>query len=344
MRDRWLREFSRAPWFPGLAVAALVTLVAELAARVSTDSAGQPRLPAVFLALALGAVLGNALFARSTLAPGLDVAKKRVLKAAIVLYGLGITAANLRSAGPGVFLLVLLCLVLALLLAAALGRLFGVSTKAQILLGCGTAICGATAVVTVAPLVEASDDEVGFAVTTIFLFNLVALFSFPFLGHVFGLSDNAFGAWVGTAVNDTSAVIATGRAFSVDAGAFATLVKVLRTLALVPLALALAALPVNTRRSDRAASVSVGAIFPWFVLGFAATTALAVTLRLPPELVKAAKTMAGVLVTLVLAAVGLGIDAKKIAGAGARSLALGFAIATAMAFFSLTLVKTLGIR
>jgi uncharacterized integral membrane protein (TIGR00698 family) len=323
---------------PGLLAAAAIAAAAEVIARRLL-----PQAPAVVTALLLGAILGNALGTpfRVALAPGLDLVKKRVLRAAIVIYGLGITAGNLRGAGVSVLELILACLVGSLLVAAIAGRAFATTPRVRLLLGCGTAICGATAVVTIAPLVEADDDEVAFAVATIFLFNLVALFVFPVVGHRAGLTDVQFGAWVGTAVNDTSAVVATGRAFSEDAGAFATLVKVIRTLALVPMALAIGA--AAARRGRAAAGVSIAKIFPWFVLGFAATAAVAASGRLPAEVVYAAKQTAGVLVTCVLAAVGLHLDAKKVAGAGTRSLALGFAIAGVMAVASFALVRALGI-
>ncbi len=328
---------------PGLAAAAGVALVAEAGARLFADARGQARVPAVVIALALGAIAANVLLgrhARQAIASGLDLVKKRVLRAAIVLYGLGLTAGNLAAAGLPVLGLVAACLATSLAVAALAGRLFGTSPRVRVLLGCGTAICGATAVVTVAPLIRADDDEVAFAVATIFLFNLVALFAFPPIGAALGLSDTAFGAWVGTAVNDTSAVVATGRVHSHEAGIFATIVKVIRTLALVPLALGVAALAAAPAQR---ASVSVARIFPWFVLGFAATAGAAVLLPVPPWLVTGAKSTAGVLVTGVLAAVGLHLDARKVLGMGTRSLALGFTIAAVMAAVSLLLVRLLSI-
>jgi uncharacterized integral membrane protein (TIGR00698 family) len=328
----------------GLAAAAAVTLVAEVVARLFVDAHGDPRVPAVILALILGAVAANAAGeGRKALGPGLDFVKKRVLRAAIVLYGLGLTARNLKAAGLPVLTLIAVCLLVSLGIAALLGAAFGASPKTKLLLGCGTAICGATAVVTIAPLIEADDDEVGFAVATIFLFNLVALLAFPAIGHALHLSDVAFGAWAGTAVNDTSAVVATGRAFSGDAATFATLVKVIRTLALVPMAIVVGASAGRLTGRAEGARVPLAKIFPWFVLGFALTAALAVFVPLPAVVTVSAKKLAGILVTSVLAAVGLHLDARKIAGSGARSLALGFAIAAAMAFVSFGLIRALGI-
>jgi uncharacterized integral membrane protein (TIGR00698 family) len=336
---------------PVLAVPGLVVTAAVAAAAIGLGWAqqrlapGAPAIPPVVIALVAGALVSSRLgiVRRKLLAPGLDLVKKRVLRGAIVIYGLGITAAGIRETGIAVLLLVLLCIATSLAVAAVAGRAFGAAPRVRMLLGCGTAICGATAVVTVAPLLKADDDEVAFAVATIFLFNLVALVAFPPLGHALALTDTAFGAWVGTAVNDTSAVVATGAAYSAAAGTVATLVKVLRTLALVPMALAVAAYArAGADRSD-VPEVKVASIFPWFVLGFAATAALAATVPLPAGFVKVAKALAHILIVGVLAAFGLHLDLKKVAGSGARSLGLGFAIAGVMAVVSLVAVRLLGI-
>jgi uncharacterized membrane protein YadS len=96
------------------------------------------------------------------------------------------------------------------------------------LIGMGTTICGASAIAALAPVIRAKGEEIAYAVTVVFFFNMIAVFLFPTLGHLFGLSDNGFGIWTGTAVNDTSAVVAAGFAFSPTAGTIATIVKLTR--------------------------------------------------------------------------------------------------------------------
>jgi uncharacterized integral membrane protein (TIGR00698 family) len=321
---------------PGILAAADIAAAAEVMA---------PRtgVPAVVLAIGLGAVLGNLAPRpmREMFAPGLQFFTKKVLKVAIVLLGLKLTADRARDLGGPVLALIASCLVLALVVAAALGRPFGVSRRIALLLGCGTAICGATAVVTIAPLVEAEEDEVAFSIATIFLFNVVALFAFPLLGHAAGLSDLAFAAWAGTAVNDTSAVVATGQAYSEAARTYATAIKLLRTLALVPMAVLVAAFA--ARAGGAGQRPRVAEIFPWFVVGFAAAAALANLVALPKGLTDPVVRGAGLAVTGVLAAVGLHLDARKVLKSGLRSVALGFAIATVMAATSFALVRLLGV-
>ncbi|HVY62461.1 MAG TPA: putative sulfate exporter family transporter [Planctomycetota bacterium] len=333
---------------PGLLLAALVAAAALY---------GSPRagLPDVVLAIALGAVLGNLLPARvrKRLQPGLQVFTKKILKLAIVLAGLKLTADLAAKLGSHVFAIIASCLCLAMVLGAVLGRAFGVSRRVALLLGCGTAICGATAVVTIAPIADADDDEVAFSIATIFLFNVVALFVFPVIGHHGGLTDLQFGTWAGTSVNDTSAVIATGKAYSPAAETFATTIKLIRTLALVPMALGVAAFTARAREGG-GKKVSVSAVFPWFVVGFAVLAA-ATNYGLPPALTRPLVSaggrawsvkdlcllLSGWGIVGVLAAVGLNLDAKKIFGSGARSLALGFTLAAIMAVASFSLVHAL---
>jgi len=322
------------PYLPGVTLVSCVAALGELLA---------PKLgaPSVVLALAAGAILGNAFppHVRASLRAGLELFTKKILKVAIVVLGLKFVATG-QFAGK-TLILVPLCLVVAIALGFAFGRLFAASPRSRLLLGCGTAICGATAVVTVAPLIDAKEDEVAFSVATIFLFNVVALFAFPSLGRHLGLDEAQFAAWVGTAVNDTSAVVATSRAYSAACEAPATAIKLLRTLALVPMAFAVAA---YYRGQGVGRSVSFVKVFPWFVLGFAGTAMLANTVVLPQDLANKVVMIAGYAITGVLAAVGLNLDARKIAGSGARSLLLGFAIAGAMAVVSLVLVRMLGVR
>jgi uncharacterized integral membrane protein (TIGR00698 family) len=323
---------------PGVLAATAIAIAAQLAAP-------HARIPAVMLAIVFGALAGN-LFAgtsRKSLSPGLQLFTKKVLKVAIVLLGLKFTAEQARNLGGPVITLIGACLVLALMVAAVLARPFGVTRRIALLLGCGTAICGATAVVTIAPLVKAEEDEVAFSIATIFLFNVVALFAFPYVGRALGLGDLAFGAWVGTSVNDTAAVVATGHAYSEGARAYATAIKLIRTLALVPMAIVVATSTASLRRSEGGAKLSLGEVFPWFVLGFAIVAALGNLLDLPKPLVSNVLLVADWMITGVLAAVGLNLDAKKIFGSGARSLALGFAIAVIMAGASLALVRVLAI-
>ncbi len=118
----------------------------------------------------------------------------------------------------------------------------------KILIGVGSAICGGSAIAATAPIIHAQDEEIARSISTIFLFHVLAAFLFPFFGHLFEMSDHTFGLWAGTAVNDTSSVAAAGYAFSDTAGNLAVIVKLTRTLAIVPVTLVL---PMLTSKKAR---------------------------------------------------------------------------------------------
>ena len=129
------------------------------------------------------------------------------------------------------------------------GRLLKVGFNLKSLIGVGTAICGGSAIAAVAPIIEAEDQEIAYAISTVFLFNVVAVFIFPALGHALGLTQMGFGLFAGTAINDTSSVVAAGYTFGNAAGDYATIVKLTRTIMIVPIALGFVALSDDTKET-----------------------------------------------------------------------------------------------
>ena len=117
--------------------------------------------------------------------------------------------------------------------------------KLSSLISAGTGICGGTAVATLSQVIDADDSDVAYAISATFIFDVVMVILFPIMGAALGLSDMAFGLWAGTAVNDTSSVVAAGYAYSDAAGDFATIVKLTRTLSIIPVVLAFSYLNEN---------------------------------------------------------------------------------------------------
>ncbi len=170
----------------------------------------------------------------------------------------------------GQSLLLMLFTLSAAFLTAWLGsRLLRLEPVTSVLVGVGTAICGGSAIAAVAPVVRAKDEEVATAISTIFLFNVMAVFLFPAMGHAMGMSDLGFGMWAGTAINDTSSVVAAAYSYSDAAGGMATIVKLARTLMIIPVTFALALYTAGKERSE-GSNFKMSRVFPWFVLGFAA--------------------------------------------------------------------------
>ena len=125
-----------------------------------------------------------------------------------------------------------------------IGKAFGLNWKMSNLISAGTGICGGSAVAAIAPVIDAEDTDIAFAMSATFLFDMAMIVAFPIMGKALGLSDMAYGLWAGTAVNDTFSVVAAGYAFSEAAGDFATMVKLTRTLAIIPTVLIFACINV----------------------------------------------------------------------------------------------------
>src|SRR5258708_6936415 len=200
-----------ARWFHGLLPAKAGAVVGE-----------------VVVAVLLGLVIGNLARLPEILAPGIRFSFHSLLRVAIVLLGAQFSFAQVVAIGGKSVLMILVLMSLALLVAHALGRMAGVPGRLATLIGVGTAVCGNTAITATAPVIHARDEEVSFAVATNTLFGTLAVFLYPLLGHALHLTDAAFGTWAGTAVNDTSQVVATGFAYSDAAGKVATAVKLTR--------------------------------------------------------------------------------------------------------------------
>ncbi len=187
---------------------------------------------------------------------GIKFTSKKILQYSIILLGFEMNLFNVLRVGSQSLYVMLFTLSAAFLTAFFLGRALKLEGKMTTLIGVGTCICGGSAIAATAPVIQAKDEDVAHAISTIFLFNIIAVFIFPALGHLLGMTDKGFGMWAGTAVNDTSSVVAAATAWSTAAGnntalAFATIVKLTRTLLIVPVTLVLA---LYTARNSRAES------------------------------------------------------------------------------------------
>jgi len=326
---------------PGFALALAIALAARVVARFTGP------VPDVLIALLAGIALTNFVRLPQAVRPGVRFVLNKVLRTAIILLGAGLTLASIVSLGAATLWLVLICVCVAIGLGLVLARFARLPGAVGTLIGAGTAICGGTAILAIGPLIDATDEEIAYAVTTIFTFNIIALIVYPLLGHALHLSPIAFGSWAGTAVNDTSVVVATGYVYGKIAGATATIVKLTRTLLLVPLAFTLGT-AYATRRGgglgDTLSARTLSKAIPWFVLGFAGMALLNSVGALPAVVTHAMTQLAGFLIVVVLAAVGLNVDVVKIGRLGLRPLGVGLALALIMAIISLSLITTLHIR
>jgi uncharacterized integral membrane protein (TIGR00698 family) len=300
-----------------------------------------PRIGAPIIALALGMAVAAATPARWSL-PGLGSVSRSALQAAIVLLGATISLSEVARVGVSSLPVMLGSLATALLTAALIGRRFDVPERLRILIGVGTGICGASAIASVSGVVGAEAREIRYAVSTIFAFNLVAVLIFPPLGHLLGLSSHQFGLWSGTAVNDTSSVLAAGFAYSHAAGTYAVIVKLTRTTMIIPITLYLATRTlrrdaVNHTGAPSPRPASLRRIVPWFLVWFLVASAVNTLGVFTPAAHAALSHVGLALTTLALAAVGLSSNLRELRQTGTRPLALGALVWIAVATTSLAL-------
>ncbi|SDR83137.1 YeiH family protein [Actinopolymorpha singaporensis] len=338
---------AKAPKVPaGRSVPATPTILAILAilatALAATVLGGHvPVVGAPVVALALGVLLAGTCPPVARLRPRLALPGRWCLQAAVVVLGTSLSLRQIADTGLASLPVLAGTLGVALVATPLLGRALGVNGGLRTLVGAGTAICGASAIAATAGVVAVTEAEIAYAVATIFAFNIAAVVVFPLLGHLLDLSPAGFGLWAGSAVNDTSSVVAVGYAFGAAAGTHAVVVKLTRTLAIVPLTLGLA---FAQARASRAARFAAGGspsedgtatppgpravprlrkVVPGFVVLFV-VAALANSLGLVPAAVhRPLGQVAAFLVTAALAAVGLSTRLGELRTTGPRPLLLG---------------------
>ncbi len=345
------RAIGIAAVLPGLAVATLIGLSARALHQTLPDGAAR-LIGEVLLAVLLGLLVGN--FARlpAALSPGIRFSFHVILRWAIVLLGAAFSLQQVLAIGGKALILIVILMSLALGAALWLGGITGVPRRLAALIGIGTAVCGNSAIVAAAPVMDARDDEVSFAIATNTLFGTLAVLFYPLLGRFLGMDDPTFGTWAGTAVNDTSQVVATGFAYSDPAGRVATAVKLTRN-ALLPLVVVAAGL-LHARGGGGSGGrlgtwERVGQSFPLFVVGFlvmAVLGSLGILRRLSEvagfDLHSGFQEASRAMILIALAGVGLSTRVDSMRRTGARPLWLGLLVAGVTSAASLLLIRTLG--
>jgi uncharacterized integral membrane protein (TIGR00698 family) len=272
---------------------------------------------------------------------GIHFTAKKILQASIVLLGFEMNLFRVFEVGIQSITIMFFTLSAAFLTAWLMGYYLKLPENTTILIGVGTAICGGSAIAATAPVISANDKDVAYSISTIFLFNIAAVFIFPFMGHFLGMSDIGFGMWAGTAINDTSSVVAAAYSYSNEAGNFATIVKLTRTLMIVPITLALAIF--TSRQNTTNNNFRFSAIFPWFILGFLVTSVISTIGIIPPVICKNLAQIGKFLIIMAMAAIGLNTHLKHLISNGIKPIILGLSCWIAVAVVSLAVQHYLNI-
>ncbi len=279
-----------------------------------------PMIGAPALALLLGMAVRLRYAPDTSARVVIRFASSNVLKGAVVVlgatFGLGEVAHIGRSSLP----LMLGTLVIALAAAWLVGRALGVDSNLQTLVGVGTAICGASAIGAVSGVIGAVESEIAYAISTIFVFNVVAVVLYPALGHLLSLSQHSFGLWAGTAINDTSSVVAAAYTYGHTAGDVAVVTKLARTTMIIPIVIGLAAAHARRSHSERR---PVWQLVPPFLVWFLVASALNTAGLIDAGLASVLAHAATLLITVALAAIGLSTRFSELRRTGFRPLLLG---------------------
>jgi uncharacterized integral membrane protein (TIGR00698 family) len=272
--------------------------------------------------------------------PGLAACLRRPLRFGIVLLGLQLTLAQVLEVGTIGLLILVLSTAGTFAFTVALGRVLRVDPKLAQLVGVGTSICGASAIIAANTVVRDRDGGVPYALAVVTLYGTIAMLSYPLLLQLLQLTPHAYGLWVGASVHEVAQVVAAGFAGGSDAGAFATISKLTRVLLLAPMVLLLGWWAVRVAHSS--GEVQAHPPAPWFVFGFLGMVLLASTGLVPPTAKPPVALATQALLAFALAAVGLETDFRRIAARGWRPMLLGGAATVFIAGVSLALVYALG--
>ncbi|UVI29722.1 YeiH family protein [Paenibacillus spongiae] len=280
--------------------------------------------------IVLGVIINNTVGKPKCTQAGIQFCSKKVLQWSIIALGCGLSLTQVWQTGSESFSLMMVSLVASFLAAYGFGRLMNIPDRLKTLIGAGTGICGGSAIAAVSPIIEAEEIEIAYAISTIFLFNIAAVLLFPPLGHWLGMSDNAFGLLAGTAINDTSSVVAAGYLYSNEAGDYATIVKLTRTTMIIPISLLLAALMgVRKKRATAAGQTvhySFAKIFPWFIIWFLAASLLNTLGLFGEQALHVLDILAKFMIVMALSAIGLSANFRKMMKSGIKPIILGLIV------------------
>lgn len=288
----------------------------------------------------IGIIINNAVGKPQNTLAGIGFTSKKILQWAIIVLGAGLSFTQVWKTGHDSLYVMIFTLSAAFISAHVFGKLMGIQQNLKSLIGVGTAICGGSAIAAISPIIEADEMEVAYSISTIFLFNIIAVLIFPPLGHILHFSDKAFGLWAGTAINDTSSVVAAGYAFSNVAGTYATIVKLTRATMIIPVSIVFTIIMAVKKKKElsknKTINYSFTKIFPWFILWFVVASLLNTLGLFKGNSINYINTLGKFMIVMALSAIGLSSDFKKMIKSGVKPLLLGLIVWFIVAIVSIS--------
>ena len=313
------------------------------------------------IAIIVGMILSLIIKKKDAFTYGIAFTSKKILQYAVILLGFGLNLATIGKVGLTSLPIIISTIATSLIVAFAMYKLLKVPSKTATLIGVGSSICGGSAIAATAPVIDADDEEIAQSISVIFLFNVIAALIFPTLGGFLGMTDNGFALFAGTAVNDTSSVTAAASTWDSMHGTgsmvldSATIVKLTRTLAIIPITLVLAFVRMRKEKSGNTGSktkVSLKKIFPMFILYFVLASVITTiaTSVLTGQALEVANNIFGFLkqlskffIVMAMAAIGLNTNIVKLVKTGGKPILLGFTCWVAITGVSILMQHVLGI-
>ena len=304
-------------------------------------------LGASIIALFMGTII-NSFFHPDWIKPALKFTSKRILKIAIILLGASLSVSTIMNVGKMTFFVMIFTFAMCFGGGYFVRKLFGLNWKLSNLISAGTGICGGSAIAAISPVIDADDKDIAFAMSSTFIFDMVMVALYPIMGKLLGMTDIAYGIWAGTSVNDTASVVASGYAFSEIAGDFATMVKLTRTIAIIPTVLVFAYIGTRIKQKELKAAnqgqkVNLMKIIPWFIGGFLLLAVLNSVGWIPATVGGVIKTASKFLMVTALAAIGLSTSLTDFKKAGLAPMFYGITIDTLVTLTALGVIWCMGL-
>ncbi|HKM02152.1 MAG: YeiH family putative sulfate export transporter [Tissierellia bacterium] len=332
---------------PGFILALLIAFSARLIESILPI----PLIGDSVIALFIGMVINQIIKPDKLIQTGLKFTSKKVLKFSIILLGASLSIGTILTVGRLSLTVMIFTLLTCFGGGYFVGKWLNLDWKLSNMISAGTGICGGSAIAAMAPVINAEDKDIAYAMSATFLFDMAMIVLFPIAGKAMGLSDMAYGLWTGTAVNDTSSVVAAGYAFSEAAGDFATMVKLTRTLSIIPTVLifSLINVKVNIKAESETgifteqSKVKLTSLFPWFILAFVGMSVINSFGLIPASVSIGMKSISKFLMVSALAAIGLNTDFQEMKNSGINPMIHGFIISALVVVVALVVEYFIGL-
>ncbi len=320
---------------PGLLLSACVGIIAILlSSLIPGDIIG-----ATVMALLVGMALNPVLNRYKQFNAGVSYTGKIVLRIGIILMGINMNFFEVLNVGKYSLFVMIFTMVTAFGAGNLIGKMFGMNWKLTNLLAVSTAICGGSAVAAVGSVIKAKDEDVAYAISSTYIFDILTVVAIPWIGIALGMSNMGYGLWVGTAVNDTSSVVAAGYAFSELAGNTAVIVKLTRTLFIIPYVLIFSVITERLEAKSETVHgrtpINFKKIFRFFIILFLVVVALRSTGIIPNILIPALSKTSKYCMVMALSDIGLKTSFGDIRNIGFKPMLLGFIVDTLVVFVSI---------